>query len=110
MENRRLMLLPIPGDDEFGPQINFKRLRARLYEEHIAQGRFAAFLGVSGSTFGDVLLGRYKPSLRMRCRLAYVVRAMGLDDGTIVVSEGVPLPTSASVEALQRDEATSAGA
>ncbi len=91
-------LLPIPRDDEFGPQLNFKRLRARLYEERIAQGRFAAFLGMSGSTFGDILLGREKASIRTRYRLAYVVRAIGLDDGSIVTSVGVALPPSGKLD------------
>lgn len=70
-------------DQEYGPQINFKRLRLRMFEESVRQDPFARSIGLSRVSLNKLFLGKGLASLRTRYRAFCGICAYGLEDGTI---------------------------
>ncbi len=75
-----------------GPRIHWRRLRARLFEENTTMNALALLVGITPTHLGAVMSGRDTASYLLRMRIAYAIRLAGLDDGTVIISEGIPLP------------------
>lgn len=75
---------PTRDDSDIGPQINWKRLRGRIYESRVGQRRFCEAAGISNPLLSYAIRGVVPVKLFVRYRVAIAARALGLDEGDIV--------------------------
>lgn len=73
---------PVPApssDDELGPQFSMAELRAAMAERGIPITRFAGLAGILPKHLGSILQGKKPATIRIRYRMAYVIRQLELN-------------------------------